>query len=183
MSHSLIAAVALLVGIIAAVTDLRSGRIPNKLTLSAMLLGVAIHGVLGGVAGVLESLIGLLIASAVPGLLYAATKGVAIGGGDLKLFATMGALLGPMQGLEVELSAFLLLGIYALFRLAYQGQLWRTLLNSLKVSAGLFLPALKHRAASDGLIMTEMRMGPAIAVAVLTVLGLPHLIRWLPWLG
>lgn len=183
MSSMPIAIVAVLVGLVAATTDLRSGRIPNKLTFPAMLLGVAIHGVFSGIAGLAESLIGLVVCAAVPGVVYKASKGAGIGGGDIKLFAAIGAILGPMQGLEVELSAFLLLGIFALFRLAFLGQLGRTLLSSLKVTAGLFIPTLKSRAASQGLVMTEMRMGPAIAVAIVTVLGLPHLMRWLPWLG
>jgi prepilin peptidase CpaA len=183
MSHSLIAVVAVLVGLVAATTDLRSGRIPNKLTFPAMLAGVAIHGVFGGIAGFAESLIGLVVCAAVPGVVYKASKGAGIGGGDIKLFAAIGAILGPMQGLEVELSAFLLLGIFALFRLAFIGQLGRTLLASLKVTAGLFVPTLKNQATAQGLVMTEMRMGPAIAVAVVTVLGLPLLLTWVPWLG
>ncbi|MGE5786855.1 MAG: prepilin peptidase [Myxococcales bacterium] len=183
MSNSLIATIAVLVGAIAAATDLRNGRIPNQLTLPAMLLGVAVHGAFSGIAGALESVVGLLVCAAVPGIVYWATKGAAIGGGDLKLFGALGALLGPMHGLEVELSSFLLLGVFAFFRLAYLGQLSRALLTSLQLVAGPLVPALKRRVATNGLVMTEMRMGPAIAVAILTVLGLPHLMKWLPWLG
>ncbi|MGC4068881.1 MAG: A24 family peptidase [Polyangiaceae bacterium] len=183
MPHLFIAVASILVSAVAAVTDFRSGRIPNPLTITAMLFGFAIQGAFGGVAGAVESAVGLLICAAVPGSAYWATKGAAIGGGDLKLFAALGALLGPMHGLEVELSSFLLLGVFALFRLAYLGQLFCTAARSVRAVAGVFVPRLRNQIAEDSLVMTEMRMGPAIAVAVVTVLGLPAVLRWLPWLA
>lgn len=182
MSHALIVVLALFVSVFAAATDLCNGRIPNKLTFPAMLIGLGLHGIVHGIAGLIASLLGLVICAGVPGILYKATKGAGIGGGDIKLFAALGAILGPSSGLEVEFSAFLLVGIYALFRLAYQGRLWGTLVTTLRVVAGVLVPSLRAR-ADNNLVMTEMCMGPAIAVAVVTVLSLPHLLRWLPWLG
>lgn len=183
MSPWLNPSIALLVASTAAATDLRSGRIPNWLTFSAVPIGVGLHALNNGVAGLLESLIAVVVCMAVPGVVYKASQGNGIGGGDIKLFAALGALLGPMQGLEVELSAFLLLGIYALFRLAFLGQLSRTLMRALRVAAGLFRPKHNQVEQSYGLEMTVMRMGPAIAFAVLTVLLLPYMTRWVPWLG
>lgn len=183
MTHSLIATSALLVGIIAAVTDLRSGRIPNKLTFPAMLIGLVVHGAIHGIAGFVEALLGLVVCASVPGIIYKASRGTGIGGGDIKLFAALGAIMGPLSGLEIELSALLLLGIYALFRLTYQGKLWRTLMTTARLLGSPFVPKLRAVNRSHDLVLTEMRMGPAIAVAVVTVLGLPHLMRWLPWLG
>jgi prepilin peptidase CpaA len=183
MSPWLLSIVSVTVALVAAVTDLRSGRIPNWLTFSAALVGLAGHSFAQGVAGATASFVGIAICAAVPGIVYRSSQGRGIGGGDIKLLAALGALLGPSQGLEVELSAFLLLGVYALFRLAFIGQLGRTLLGSLRVTAGLFIPKLRHGSAEDEALMTTMRMGPAIALAVATVLSLPHLMRWLPWLG
>jgi prepilin peptidase CpaA len=183
MSHALIVVLALLISAVAAATDVRNGRIPNKLTFPAMLIGLSLHSSIHGIAGLVASLLGLVICAGVPGILYKATQGVGIGGGDIKLFAALGAIMGPSAGLEVELSAFLLLGIYALFRQAYQGQLWRTLVTTLRVLTGMLVPRLRADPSDKTLVMTEMRMGPAIAVAVVTVLSLPYLMRWLPWLG
>lgn len=183
MSTSILPTLALIVAIVAATTDLRHGRIPNQLTFPTMLIAVVGHGISRGAAGMLESAIGLVVCAAVPGVVYKASRGRGIGGGDLKLFAALGALLGPMRGLEAELSSFLLLGIFAMFRLAFVGQLGRTVANSLRITAGLFVPTLRSRNHAESLAMTEMRMGPAIALAVVIVLGLPHLMRWLPWLG
>ena len=147
MSPWLVPSIAVLVGFVAATADLRSGRIPNKLTFSAMLLGLVAHSLGQGIAGAVESTLGLVICVAVPGIVYKASQGRAIGGGDIKLFGALGALLGPMHGLEIELSAFLLLGLYALFRLAFVGQLGRTLLSSFRIMGGLLVPSLRTRAA------------------------------------
>jgi prepilin peptidase CpaA len=183
MSPWLLPTIAVLVASTGAITDLHSGRIPNKLTFSAMLLGIAGHSLVHGIAGVFESVVGVVVCAAVPGVVYKASQGKGIGGGDIKLFAALGALLGPMQGLEVELSAFLLLGVYAMFRLAYLGQLSCTIIGSLRVMAGLFAPKSRQRGPDETTQLTSMRMGPAIAVAVLTVLSLPQILRWMPWLG
>jgi prepilin peptidase CpaA len=183
MSPWFIPAIAVLVALVAAVADLRSGRIPNVLTVSTSLMGLTWHTVAHGLAGAVESLVALAVCIAVPGIVYRASQGNAIGGGDIKLFAALGALLGPMHGLEVELSAFLLIGVYALFSLAFRGQLGRTLIRALWVTVGLFLPRQRQKLRDDGVGMVSMRMGPAIALAVVTVLCLPYLALWLPWLG
>jgi prepilin peptidase CpaA len=148
-----------------------------------MLFGLAANGMVYGITGLLQSLIGLIVCAAVPGVVYKASQGRGIGGGDIKLFAALGALLGPTHGLEAELSAFLLLGVFAMFRLAFLGQLGRTLLGSLRVTVGLFGAKLRQGSRGEEAVMTSMRMGPAILLGVVTVLTLPYLTRWLPWLG
>jgi prepilin peptidase CpaA len=183
MTHWLFPIAALLTVLVASVTDLRDGRIPNWLTFPTMLAGLLGNAILRGFAGASESLIGIVLCTLVPGIVYQFSRGQGIGGGDIKLFAALGALLGPMQGLEVELSAFLLLGLFAMFRLAFLGQLGRTLKRSIFVAAGLFIKSLRERVALTEAPMTTLRMGPAIAAAVVTVLALPQILRWFPWLG
>lgn len=183
MSPWLFPSIAVVVAAIAAFTDLRSGRIPNVLTFSAILTGLVGHGIGQGIAGAVEAFVAMLICAAVPGIVYKASRGRGIGGGDIKLFAALGALLGPTQGLEVELSSFMLLGLFAMFQLAYRGQLRRMLAGSLRVLVGFFVPSARRAAENDEVVMTTMRMGPAIAVAVVTVMCLPYVMRWLPWLG
>lgn len=184
MSPWLFPAIAVSVGLVAAVTDLSSGRIPNKLTLTAILVGWIGHGCTNGVVGLLQSLSGAVACAAIPAVVYRISQGHGIGGGDIKLFAALGALLGPTQGLEAELSAFLLIGAYAMFRLAFVGQLGRTLLRSLRVAGGLFVPKLRRNITIEyAPAFTSMRMGPAILLAVLTTVSMPQLSRWLTWLG
>jgi prepilin peptidase CpaA len=81
---------ALLTGLIAIIWDLKYHKIPNWLTLPALLLGVVINIALNPgewyfpFAGLLAGFILLFIPFALGG----------IGGGDLKLLAALGAILG-----------------------------------------------------------------------------------------
>ena len=77
----------------AVATDLRSGRIPNRLTLPALGLGVTLGAIEGGAPGLALSLAGAATGAAF--LLAPAAYG-AIGGGDLKFQAAVGALMGPL---------------------------------------------------------------------------------------
>jgi prepilin peptidase CpaA len=167
---------------IAAVTDARTGRIPNWLTLPLGGVGLALHTAVGGLGGALLSLSGLALAGALPWLLYRSTSGKAIGGGDVKLFAGLGALMGPFLGLELELSAFIVLGIFLLVRLSFSGGLFRVLKNTVFVALGPVLPS-RWRKAIEPTSLTEVRMGPAIAVAALSVALRGELSRLAPWLG
>jgi prepilin peptidase CpaA len=129
----------------------------------------------------LQSAVGLLVSAAVPWLLHRATRGKAIGGGDVKLFAALGALTGPIVGIEIELSAFLLLGVFALVRLTFKGRLLGVLGNALRLLGNPLLPK-KWRRTVEPEALTEMRLGPAIAAAVVVVALRDHVAGWLPWI-
>ena len=172
--------VAALASAIAAWTDHRTGRIPNWLTLSTAVLGLLIHGAMGGVRSLLVSALGLMIGAAVPAILYKVSAGRGIGGGDVKLFAALGALLGPSLSIEVQFGSFVLLAVFALIRLTFRGALWRVLLNSACLLVNPFIPP-KCRRKVEPETLTEMRMGPAIACSVISTLVLEHLSRVLPW--
>lgn len=80
--------------LIAAVTDIRSRRIPNWLVIPFLAGGILVGGVSGGVAGVGHSLAGVATAVALAGVLcYLRGMGL----GDLKLCAAIGAWIGPAQ--------------------------------------------------------------------------------------
>lgn len=173
---------AILVSLVAAITDSRTGRIPNWLTIGAAALGVGLHGIFVGTRASGMSLLGLVLAVTVPFFLYRASNGRAIGGGDVKLFAALGALLGPIEGIEAEFGAFVILSVMGLIQLAFRGQLLRVLANSAGLLLNPFLP-LARRRVIEPQSMTEMRMGPAIAASVLATTLVEHLHRVLPWLG
>ncbi len=173
-------AVALLASVAAAVTDLRSGRIPNWLTLPLVAVGLLVNAVTRGAWGATESTVGLLLCAGVPWAAFRISGGRAIGGGDVKLFGALGSLLGPMAGLEIELGALLLLLVFALVRVAFAGHLWRTVLGSLRL---VVAPLSRKRiSAPTGAELTSMRLGPAIAAAALTSVAAAHLPGWLSWL-
>lgn len=79
-----------------AVTDLRSRRIPNMLTVPAAAAGVTAAFVAHGGSGVLESVVGLLAGLAAFLPFYLARG---FGAGDVKAMAAVGAFLGPKGAL------------------------------------------------------------------------------------
>jgi prepilin peptidase CpaA len=172
---------------IGAVIDARTGRIPNWLTLPAALLGVTGHLLHAGAGGAVKSLLGLGAGAFVPWVLYRTTRGRGIGGGDVKLFAALGALGGPALGLEIQLSAFVLLVVFALVRLAFRGRLLVVLLTALRMLVQRLLPSpllpKGWRGTSEAQPLTEMRMGPAIAAGVVAVLLRDSMKGLLPWVS
>jgi prepilin peptidase CpaA len=106
----------------AAVWDLSSRRIPNPLVLAGAALGLLSGIYHQGLAGLTTSLLGLLAGMVLflPGYLLRMT-----GGGDLKLMAALGSLLGPMLTLYAFF-LYILLGLvwalmYSLYTWAAQG--------------------------------------------------------------
>src|SRR3982750_3130496 len=95
-------------------TDARTGRIPHRLTMSMLSIGLVLALVGGGLVGLGYALFGVLLCASVPLVLFYATRGAAIGGGDVGLFGALGALLGPTAGLQVELASMVLLAAFAL---------------------------------------------------------------------
>jgi prepilin peptidase CpaA len=168
--------VALLVAIVAAVYDFRTGHIPNWLTLGTLAVAIVMHvlsgalgsGLTGAGAGAITAVSGILLCSIVPLLLY---KLAGMGGGDLKLLAAIGALAGPMIGLQAQTYSFVAMLLYAPARMAYEGKLLRTLSNVLALLVNPFLPKAKRRSIPPSL-MTSVRFGPSVAAGVLaTVLA------------
>ena len=174
MLYFLIAA-AVVAGV-AALTDARTGHIPNWLTLGALvaalvahfLAGIAFaHSVRGGLTDLASSVAGALVCAMVPAFFY--WKG-AIGGGDVKVFAAIGALCNPMYGLEAETYAFIAAALIAPAQLAYKGLLFQTLGRSLALVVNP-LRKPENRKEIPPELMTWFRLGPSIFVgAAITVL-------------
>ena len=164
--------IAAAVAAVAAVYDWRKGEIPNWLTLSALFGAPFIHAARYLVIGqpmevaVREggiSLGGAALCALVPMLLY---RQGAIGGGDVKLLAALGALLQPMVGVEAQMYGFLCGAILAPARLAYEGKLFSTLKNAFAIGANFFLPKTRQRSIEES-ALSWFRLGPAIFIGVM----------------
>src|SRR5215211_5201799 len=87
---------------IAAGIDWRERRIPNWLTVIMALSGIAGSFMGGHVAAPGQAMLGLLVGFAIPFVLFAMG---ALGGGDVKLLAGVGAWLGPIIVIKIFLAA------------------------------------------------------------------------------
>lgn len=117
---------------IAVVTDLRARRIPNWLTLLIVVTGVTNSAVSGVPATFLQSLLGLVAGFGI--LLIPFALG-AMGGGDVKMFAGIGAWLGAMATMQVYLVAGVAGLIIVLVQCALTGRLTRLISNSTLIVA------------------------------------------------
>src|SRR5438552_573810 len=90
--------------------DLRRRRISNRITYPAMLAGMVLNAVLGGVPGLSDSALGLLAGL---GLFLIPFALGAMGAGDVKLMAAIGAIKGPHFVLAVAVYASLAGGVLA----------------------------------------------------------------------
>ena len=153
---------ALLLTLIAAWIDHRTGLIPNRLTASALILGLGLGLASDGGSGLLLAMAGIFATALVPLLLF---RFRAMGGGDVKLFAALGALLGAGSALEAEIVAFFLGALQGLVVWHRNGQLRQGLLQALTLA---FPAELKKRILKTHIlppISTEIRLGPAIFAA------------------
>jgi len=179
MSESNAASViAIVVCAVAAATDLRSGLIPNWLTYPLIVGAPLVHGWLSGPGALLSSLVALLLCGLVPYLMF---RRGGIGGGDVKLFAALGALLGFDLGLQVELVSLLVACAWGLGVLAFRGQFIAVLRRSLQLLFGAVLPDRWH-VSMNSEDFAQVRLGAPIAVAAIAVVAADHVasIGWLP---
>jgi prepilin peptidase CpaA len=109
-----------------AISDLRSGRIPNLLTFPAILTGLIYHTAANGLAGLALSSLGLL--SGIALLLVPYSMG-GMGAGDVKLMGAVGSFLGASATFEAFLFTAIFGGVYALAVFANQPDGRHTLWN------------------------------------------------------
>lgn len=105
------ATMALGVALTACVTDVRSRRIPNVLTLGGAAAALVFHAVTAEGAGIGTAAMGWLVGTAVflPFFLLGG-----MGAGDVKLMAALGAWLGPAEAFAIAIYASLVGGVLAL---------------------------------------------------------------------
>lgn len=165
---------ALIVAGAAAFFDWRTGHIPDLVSYIPLVLGPIAHAGLawklipncttqdalmeGGI-----SLAGIVICSVMPLLMF---RKNALGGGDVKVFAALGALGQVSLGVEMQLYAFVLAAVIAPARIAYEGNLKRTLKNCGTLLTNAFLPPEKRKTIEADSV-TWFRLGPCIFLGTL----------------
>ena len=153
----------LIAGLLYAVfTDLRVRKISNKLTYPVMLFGLIANLAIGGWAGAQHASLGWLAGLGI--MLIPFVLG-AMGAGDVKLMAAIGAVKGPEFVLTATLYACVAGGLLAVYYLIKE----KRVANTFRYLAFGWLWALKGTAPKGGAIP----YAPAIAAGVVLAL-LPY---------
>lgn len=105
---------------VAIATDLRTRRIPNVVTGPAILAGLGLNAWISGWDGLTASVLGCLAATAI--LICPFALG-GVGGGDVKMMAAVGALLGPRLAFYSLVLGLVLGGVVAVVQLARRARL------------------------------------------------------------
>jgi Flp pilus assembly protein protease CpaA len=109
--------------LVCGLTDIRTGRIYNKATYPAILVGF-VWAAFAGQDALISSAEGFLAAAV---LMVAPVMLGGMGGGDAKLLAAVGALKGLSFVLDALFYSFLAGGAIALSMVIWQGRLWSVL--------------------------------------------------------
>ena len=127
--------VVLAASLVAVVLDLRSRRIPNRLTLPLLVAGLVWAGVTAGVTGLLLALLAAVLVS-LPFVLMWLLGGA--GAGDAKLLAAVAAWLGLADGFVALLGVALAGGVLAAGYVLTKRTFATTARNFRSIGYGLF---------------------------------------------
>ncbi|MGA9801168.1 MAG: prepilin peptidase [Terriglobales bacterium] len=150
--------------LVAGWTDWRWRRIPNWLTVPALLAGIGLHCLATGWAGAKESLLGAGLGL---GLLLPFVLIRSLGAGDWKLAGALGAFLGPSRMITVLLGTVLVAGLMAVILIIWKKRVGQTLRNLAHMFAALFTLHLPGQEVSlDNPESSKIPFGVAMAVTV-----------------
>jgi prepilin peptidase CpaA len=159
---------------VAAVSDVRKGRIPNWLVFGGALYALAYNalypdiGILSALGGLSVGLVALL-----PGYLLRV-----LGAGDVKLMAMVGSFVGTWAAVEAVLASLITGGMLAVVMSLYSGRLLLMLRNVVALFRGT---VLTFATAPGGLTIQgggsagRMPYGLAIALGTISYLVLEQL--------
>ena len=126
---------AVALAVIAGYTDWRSRRIPNWLTVPALLIGIAANAAASGWSGLKTSLLGAALGLL---LLLPFVLLRSLGAGDWKLAGALGAVVGPGVLVNLLIGSVFVAGIMALGLVIYKRRVMETLRNIGRMLAAMF---------------------------------------------
>jgi prepilin peptidase CpaA len=170
MTETLVHIILLLpLAIIIAYYDVRYRRIPNAFVIAALAGGIAINAIFGGFAGVAASLGGCALAFVLMFMLHVFG---AMGAGDVKLFAAIGAVTGAPLVLPTFIVVMITGGLLAVVAMIRGGVVMSTMQRVLQIFVGMLpgwqmprfaVPLDRKHTIPYGVAIT---MGSIISVAI-----------------
>lgn len=153
---------------VAAVNDLATRRIPNRLLLAGLGVALALH--------VLSPRPGTALLSACAGLglgfvlflPFYMVRGMAAG--DVKLMAVVGAFAGPEDAFAIAVLTWCVGGVMALLVVALRGRLRLALSNLGRMLLGMLWPGARAGITQPTESAGSMPYGAAIAVGTIAIL-------------
>lgn len=149
-----------------AVSDVRRGRIPNKLTYTAIAGAIVARTALVGLPGSKSCGLGILIAGGLFAVLFVLG---AMGGGDLKMMAAIGAWVGGTHILTVVIAIGLAGGVLALTSTILSRNTIQTVRNTVRLIAYRFTFGLQPHPEMNVQAHGSRRIPFGLAIAIGTV--------------
>lgn len=155
----------LVITITAAVTDWRTRTIPNLITFGGLAFGIVSHAAIGfveggvsaGLRGILVALAGALLCGILP--FFSFVRGQ-MGGGDVKLFAAIGAMVGPALGWETQAATFIVAALIIAPFMAIRSGIFRSKIQQIRA-----------KLRGESMVMPELK-APRIVLAPAILVGL-----------
>lgn len=153
--------------------DFLTRRIPNWLTVSGFVAGLAVNSILGGWYGARVSLEG---ASLALGLLIPLVLLRGLGAGDWKLMGAVGALIGMQPMLLLLLASILISAIVAVIQVLLTRRIKSTARNMLKLVKGFAILGLRlnPEISLDNPTLMKLPFGASVAVATVLIFTMSH---------
>jgi prepilin peptidase CpaA len=166
---------AVLVALMGAVIDVRSARIPNRLTYTALPAALMLRTAVLGLSGLKSGALGMLVAGGLFLLLFVLG---AMGGGDMKLMAAVGAWVGSTQVVMLILAAALAGGILAIGRIIFSNAVGQTLRNIMHLICYRLTSGLQPHPELNVQSSGSQRVPFGVAIAVGALFCASHAIWW-----
>jgi prepilin peptidase CpaA len=160
--------VLLLMVCIAAINDLTTRRIPNRLLLITLGCAVILNACsLDPVHELSQASLGMALGFGMF-LPFYLVRGMAAG--DVKMMAVVGAFTGPVDAFHIAILTFCTGGVMALLLLLKNGRARAIFVNVGRMLAGSLIPGMRASALTPENSAGFMPYGPAIAIGTIAVL-------------
>ena len=172
-SYFLIGAVPL--AVIGAASDVRTKKIPNWLTYSGLLSALLFRFALAGWAALERGLAAVLVAGGIFFLLFLLGG---MGGGDVKLMASVAAWAGSSQVKAVLIAAAIAGGVLAIAYIVLGGRIRKTLFNVFEIIGHHVTSGLRPHPSLNIRQGTATRVPYGLAIAMGTLFCVANIFWW-----